>query len=114
LPRYPSGSRIPLELDEPPGETRPLVACVSARKRVDLALRAATGQIRFGPRSEAGCTQIVMAGQVAWYRLEPGQHALCIEEIPNRRKSLSYSFHGTWVARGSGVSLEVRERKAAP
>jgi hypothetical protein len=83
-------------------------------KEADFALKADSGHIRFGPhRPGQGCaTDQVAAGQIAWYRLAPGLHAFCLEEIPNRRTWLPYRFAGTWRVRGRSAGIEIRERPA--
>jgi hypothetical protein len=110
LPRYAAGSRIPVSFEEPPGRTRTFVACVSVKKPTDLGLRTESGIIRFGPGELVpGCGESISAGQVSVYRLRPGLHALCLAEIPNRRAYIPYRFHGAWLIRGHGASLDVRE-----
>jgi hypothetical protein len=52
----------------------------------------------------------VEQGQVSWWRLKPGVHALCLDDIPNRRPWLPYHFAGLLITRGRAVRVELRER----
>jgi len=111
LQSYPAGARIPLSLDEPPRRIRAFVACVSVRKQTDVALKVETGIIRFGPY-QPGPTCVSTAitdGQESWYRLEPGLHAFCVEEVPNRR-DLPYRFEGMWRIRAHEARFGLHER----
>ena len=112
LQSYPAGARIPLSLDEPPGRTRAFVVCLSVRKQTDMALKADAGVIRFGPyRAGPTCASAKIAErQESWYRLEPGLHAFCVEEIPNRRARFPYRFEGAWRLRGHGARFGLHER----
>jgi 4-amino-4-deoxy-L-arabinose transferase-like glycosyltransferase len=114
VPTLPSGSRAPLSLSEPPGQARAFVACIAVRKTAQLGLRADRGAIRFGPMTETPCGVQVSAGQVSWYRLEPGMHALCVEEVANRRAYLAYELEGSWIVRGHSVRLSLKDRPPAP
>jgi hypothetical protein len=49
----------------------------------------------------------VSEGRVAWYRLHPGLHAFCAEEVPNRRPWIPRVFEGTFVVRGHAAALAV-------
>ena len=112
LQPYPAGARMPLSLRELPGQIRAFVACVSVRKQTDLALKVGTGIIRFGPyQAGADCTAKELTdGQESWYRLEPGLHAFCVDEVPNRRQWLPYRFEGMWRIRAHGSRFELHER----
>lgn len=109
---YPAGARIPLSLDEPPRQIRAFVACFSVGKQTDVALKAETGNIRFGPyRPGPVCASSALtADQESWYRLEPGLHAFCVEEVPNRRERLPYRFEGVWRIRGRAAQFGLHER----
>jgi len=112
LQPYPAGARIPLSLDEPPRQIRAFVACVSVRKQTDLALKVETGIIRFGPY-QPGPTCVstaITADQESWYRLEPGLHAFCVEEVPNQRERLPYRFEGFWRIRAHAARFALHER----
>jgi hypothetical protein len=119
---YPVGSSIPLELVEGPYTVRHFVACAAVRKTTDFALHSEGGGfVRFGPYRDTpagpACTPAeIPEGQSAWYRLEPGLHALCLEEVANARPFLPYRFRGHWGARDNGVRFALRERPvpAAP
>src|SRR5438093_762169 len=76
----------------------------------DVGLRSLEGHARFGPRGPDGCRWEVEPGQVSWWRLKPGRHALCLDDIPNRRPWLPYRFEGVLVVRGHAVGLNLRER----
>jgi Dolichyl-phosphate-mannose-protein mannosyltransferase len=112
LQPYPAGARIPLSLDEPPRQVRAFVACISVRKQTDVALKVETGNIRFGPyRLGPACASSALAAdQESWYRLEPGLHAFCVEEVPNRRERLPYRFEGFWRIRGRAAGFGLHER----
>ncbi len=110
LERHPPGARVGFALDTPPSAGDGWLVCVDTRRGVDVGFRAVKGVIRFGRLdASGGCADDVMAaGHVSWFRLEPGRHALCVVEIPNRRAWLPYSFEGTWLVRGRGAALGVR------
>jgi hypothetical protein len=116
LVHHPVGSSVPLELIEGPDAVRAFVACAAVRKTTDFALHAEGGGfVRFGPyRDTAGgpacAAGEIQEGQSSWYRLEPGLHALCLEEVPNARPWLPYRFRGHWGTRGNGVRFALRER----
>jgi hypothetical protein len=118
LVHYPVGSSVPLELVEGPNTVRAFVACAAVRKTTDFALHAEGGGfVRLGPYRDtpegpACAAGSIQEGQSAWYRLEPGLHALCLEEVPNARPWLPYRFRGHWGARGNGVRFALRERPA--
>jgi len=112
LQPYQAGARIPLSLEVPPRRIRAFVACVSVRKQTDVALKVDTGNIRFGPY-QAGPTCVstmITADQESWYRLEPGLHAFCVEEVPNRRDRVPYRFEGILRIRGHGARFGLHER----
>jgi hypothetical protein len=107
----PAGARVPVDLAGTPDPERMWVACVSVDKSVDVALRALDGHARFGPRGPNGCRwETVEADQVSWWRLKPGLHALCLDDIPNRRPWLPYHFGGVLIVRGRPVRLQLSER----
>lgn len=110
----PAGSRVPVELSGPPDPTRMWIWCVAAEKGADVALRSLEGHARFGPYGPGGCRwETVEQGQVSWWRLKPGRHALCLDDIPNRRPWLPYRFEGVLVVRGRAVGLSLLERASA-
>jgi 4-amino-4-deoxy-L-arabinose transferase-like glycosyltransferase len=119
LVHHPVGSSVPLELIEGPDTVRAFVACASVRKTTDFALHAEGGGfVRFGayrdtPQGPACAAGEVQEGQSSWYRLEPGLHALCLEEVANARPWLPYRFRGHWGTRGNGVRFALRERPPA-
>ena len=103
--------RLPVDLSGTPDPKRMWIACVATEKRADVALRSLEGHARFGPRGPDGCRwETVEQGQVSWWRLKPGVHALCLDDIPNRRPWLPYHFAGLLIARGRAVRVELRER----
>ncbi|HET7747425.1 MAG TPA: hypothetical protein VFM29_09005, partial [Vicinamibacteria bacterium] len=110
LVRYGPGSRVPLVADRGPAAGEGWLACLESAKGADVALRVPAGRVRYGTLAADGsCTATLLdQGDVAWYRLEPGTHALCLAEIPNRRAWLPYRLETTWVIRGHAVALEAR------
>lgn len=111
----PAGARVPVELTGPPDPERMWIACVDVDKSVDVALRSIDGHARFGPRGPGGCRwETVEEDHVSWWRLKPGLHALCLDDIPNRRPWLPYHFGGVLIVRGRAVRLDLRERAIAP
>ncbi len=109
-----AGSRVPVELSAPPDPSRMWIWCVAADKGADVGLRSLEGHARFGPRGPDGCRwETVEQGQVSWWRLKPGRHALCLDDIPNRRPWLPYRFEGVLIVRGRAVGLGLRERTTA-
>ena len=107
---HPPGSRVSFTRHDPPASSGRWILCVVTEKGMDLGLRTREGQIRFGPLVglEACRTELLSQGEIAWYRLGPGRHALCAEEIPNRRSYLPYYFEGEWIVRRRGGSLNLR------
>ena len=112
LEHQPPGARVRFAIDTPPSAGDGWVICVETRRGVDFGFRAVKGVIRFGRiDGSGGCAAETMVdGQVSWYRLDPGRHALCLVEIPNRRAWLPYSFEGTWLVRGRSATLGLRRR----
>jgi hypothetical protein len=104
------GSQVPFERDDAPTADRVSVGCVRSERGADLGLRVGQGRLRFGRWSAEGRCQgaLLQDGQVAWYRLEPGTHALCVVELPNRRGFLPYRLRAAWIVRGHAASLHVR------
>lgn len=100
-----------LSVAEAPARGTSWIACVSTRKGMDFGLRSDDGTLLLGhyQADEVCRTETVEDGQVAWYRLEPGLHALCAVEVPLRRPWLGYRFDGKWMIRGRPASLNVRE-----
>ncbi len=47
------------------------------------------------------------SGQVAWYRLDPGRHALCLRRVPGGRP-LS-DLDAQWIVRGHAARLWIEE-----
>jgi hypothetical protein len=107
---YGPGERLPFTTTIPPRPGDGLVACAETRRGADFGLRVGKGLVRFGRLSADGrCAgDAMIAGQVSWYRLPPGRHALCLEEVPNRRAFLPYRLDATWLIRGRSVSLGLR------
>jgi hypothetical protein len=93
----------PLAQEEPVSlmEGQEGVVCVSTSRPADLVMRSTAGTLLFGRATrEPGGRDLIREGQQAWYRLEPGHHALTA-------RALSH-FTGTLgVARGS-VSVSVK------
>jgi hypothetical protein len=120
LVHYPVGSHILVLLDEPPDTIRQFVACASVRKTTDLALHSEMGApVRLGAYRDAPggpecATDEIREGQTAWFRLEPGLHALCLDEVPNARAWLPYQFRGGWSTIGNGVGFALHERPPRP
>jgi hypothetical protein len=107
----PAGTQVPFSQPGTPGSRKQWLVCVQVRKQMDFGLRGEAGRLRFGPvRADACSEETVDAGQVVWWRLEPGLHAFCASEVPNRRTWLPHAFDGLWLVRGRNVGLHVRER----
>jgi 4-amino-4-deoxy-L-arabinose transferase-like glycosyltransferase len=110
LEHQPPGARVGFALDTPPRAGDGWSVCVETRRGVDFGFRLLKGIVRFG-RLDAGgaCVADAMVpGQVSWFRLDPGRHALCVVEIPNRRAWLPYAVEGTWLVRGRAAALGLR------
>jgi 4-amino-4-deoxy-L-arabinose transferase-like glycosyltransferase len=110
LSRIEAAERVPLTLDRNPAPGAGFVLCVENRKPLDLALKVKDGRVEYGPlRSADDCAaELVASGQVSWYRLEAGRHALCARPVPNRRDWLAYSLDAAWQVRGHGAAIAVR------
>ena len=106
----PRGSHLPFKVAGQPEPGRVWLACVSAPAGADFGLRAMDGRLRFGPYSSEGTCrfELLDEGQVAWYRLQPGTHALCAEQVPNRRPWLPNEFRGRWLLRRARAAVHVR------
>jgi 4-amino-4-deoxy-L-arabinose transferase-like glycosyltransferase len=115
-PHYSPGARIPLAFTGLPGPNDGWRACVVARKELDFGVRVMKGRLRFGRlRADGSCDQALLdTRQVAWYRLEPGAHALCAVAVPNRRAWLPYTVEADFIVRGAGAELGVHPHTFAP
>jgi 4-amino-4-deoxy-L-arabinose transferase-like glycosyltransferase len=107
LEHQPPGARLPFERTSPPRAGDGFAVCVETRRGVDFGLRVAKGLVRFGRLTAEGTcdADTMVAGHVSWYRLDPGRHALCLVEVPNRRAFLPYRLRGTWLVRGRAASI---------
>ena len=112
LEHQPPGARVPFRVETPPRAGDGFAVCVETRRGVDLGFRAVKGLIRFGRMDAGGAcvADTMVTGQVSWYRLRPGRHALCLVEVPNRRAFLPYSVDGTWLVRGRAASIGLLRR----
>jgi 4-amino-4-deoxy-L-arabinose transferase-like glycosyltransferase len=110
LRRVEAAERLPLALDRNPEAGQAFLLCVENRKPLDLALKVRDGLVGFGPfRSADDCAdELVESGQVSWYRLDPGRHALCAIPVPNRRDWLAYSLDAAWQVRGHAATMAVQ------
>ncbi|HEY3121758.1 MAG TPA: hypothetical protein VGL15_14125, partial [Vicinamibacteria bacterium] len=110
LMRVEAAERMPLTLDRNPQAGQAFVLCVENRKPLDLALKVRDGRVGFGSfRSADDCAdELVESGQVSWYRLDAGRHALCAIPVPNRRGWLAYSLDAAWQVRGHAAAMAVR------
>jgi 4-amino-4-deoxy-L-arabinose transferase-like glycosyltransferase len=108
--RRAEGSQLPFARDDPPAAERAWVGCVTSVRGVDLGLRVGEGRLRFGRFTPQRRCQgpLMQDEQVAWYRLAPGRHALCLVEVPNRRGFLPYSLRANWIVRGHSAGVHVR------
>jgi hypothetical protein len=103
-------ARVAFEGPRRPEPGRLWIACVRALGLVDLGFRLDdgaidVGRLRPGPRCEA----LPLGGKkVLWTRLEPGVHALCALETPNRRAWLPNRVFAEWLVRGNDAELSVQ------
>ena len=104
------GSRIPWSVTRSPRPGEGWAVCLDARKGGDFGLKVGGGYAWLGAfRADGTCTpRLMTSGQVAWYRLEPGTHALCVEEVPNRRSWIPYGLEATWLVRGRNMRMGLR------
>jgi len=109
------GSWVQFRRREAPPPDQRWVVCVSIPKGADFGLQTELGHILFGRYTAPGrCeTDRVKQRDVAWYRLGKGVHALCAEEIPNRRPHIRYYYQGRWLVRGRGAALHLRLERPA-
>lgn len=100
----------PFAIRRAPVDDETWVACVVVKRDTDVGLRVLEGGVAAGTftAGDACRTDTVAKGQEAWWRLEPGVHALCVVAPPNRRRFLPYNFESAWMVRGWGVRLSVR------
>jgi 4-amino-4-deoxy-L-arabinose transferase-like glycosyltransferase len=106
----PIGTKVPFALHENPPPGRTWVACFVAPRGMELALWVDAGGLEVGRfTSAATCeTQPLVAGQEAWWKLEPGTHALCVVTPPNRRAWLPYRMSARWFLGGRQVLMDLR------
>jgi hypothetical protein len=106
-----AGDERAFSVREQPAKDTTWIGCAAVRKDMDFGLRSEHGVIFVGHYgADAVCvTDAIEPGQVLWYRLEPGLHAFCLAEPPNRRAQLPYAFAGRLLARGRRVELSLRE-----
>lgn len=106
----PPGAQVPFVREAAPEAQRVWAACVDSERGLDLGLRVAEGRLRFGRfSSDRRCDAGLLEDEhVAWYRLLPGTHALCVVEVPNRRAFLPYRVLASFIVRGHAASLHVR------
>jgi 4-amino-4-deoxy-L-arabinose transferase-like glycosyltransferase len=116
LPHHDAGSRVPLAFTGLPGPNDGWQVCVVVRKELDFGVRVQKGRLRFGRvRADGSCDAALLdTRQVAWYRLQPGTHALCALAVPNRRAFLPYTVEADWIVRGAGAELGVVPHVFAP
>jgi len=104
------GTQVPFVREEAPEPDRVWVACVRNERSLDLGFRVMEGRVRAGLLTAGGrCdAELLQDDQVSWRRLDPGTHALCAIEVPNRRPFLAYRVEAAWIIRGQAASLNVR------
>jgi hypothetical protein len=107
----PPDARRAFSVSEDPARNTSWIACVDTARGTDFEMTAGKGALYVGHYGEDRVcqTERLLEGQAAWYRLEPGVHAFCVAEIPNRRPRLAYVFKGEWLAHGGPASIAVRE-----
>ena len=112
----PSDSETPFSLHRPPEPDETWIVCVRVRRDTDLRLRVERGSVAAGTFVAPGrCRATEVAqGEEAWWRLEPGAHALCLVTQPNRRPYLPYRLDARILVRGWSVRLDVRPLTRAP
>ena len=98
-------------VSEEPARNTSWIACVKAGSGTDFEMQARKGAVYVGHYGEDRVceTERLLEGQAAWYRLEPGVHAFCVAEVPNRRPRLPYLFQGAWLAHGGPAFFAIRE-----
>jgi 4-amino-4-deoxy-L-arabinose transferase-like glycosyltransferase len=116
LPHHDPGARVPLDFTGLPGPNDGWQVCVVVRKELEFGVRVQKGRLRFGRTREDGSCDAALLDtrQVAWYRLQPGTHALCALGVPNRRAFLPYTVEADWIVRGAGAELGVVPHVFAP
>lgn len=113
--RKPIGSGVAFSIEEHPARATAWVACVDAKERADVIFKSKKGTIEVGHYAAAGtCLRDeIEDGQEAWFRLEPGLHALCVVEPRMHRKWLPYQIDGRWLAEGR-ARLSLQETPRPP
>jgi 4-amino-4-deoxy-L-arabinose transferase-like glycosyltransferase len=108
--RQPSDSDIPFSLLRMPHPDETWIACAEVRRDTDVGFRVAKGSADVGVFVAPGVCRAekVQQGQEAWWRLEPGTHALCLVVQPYQRPWLPYQLEGSWRVHGWSVRLAVR------
>lgn len=111
--RKPIGTGVAFSVEERPARATAWLACVDAKERADVIFKSRKGTIEVGHYDPAGaCVRDeIEDGQEAWFRLEPGLHALCVVEPRMHRKWLPYQIDGRWLAEGRArLSLQQTPR----
>ena len=116
LQRYPRGSRVEFGRREQPAAGARTVVCIETRTPAEIGVRIVKGQIKTGVfDAEGDCaTTTLSKRRVSWSRLLPGFHALCLEEIPNRRDFIPYSVDAVVIVRRHGASIAILGPDEAP
>ncbi len=87
--------------DEAGDKRRATIVCVSAPAGSDLVLEGETGRVFVGPCDAPRRDWDYLVGRrEAWYRLDPGLHALC--------GAGDRGFSGRWRVHGSAIALRSR------
>ena len=81
--------------------------CIETRTPAEIGVRIVKGRIGAAVfDAEGDCATTTLSNRrVIWSRLLPGLHALCLEEIPNRREFIPYSVDAVVVVRRHGASI---------
>lgn len=110
------GTQVPFVRDDAPVPGHVWVACVKNERTLDLGFRVLEGRLRQGVVGRDGrCdAELVQDDQVSWRRLDPGRHALCAIELPNRRPFLPYRVDAIWIVRGQPAQLNLRSLALGP
>jgi hypothetical protein len=108
--RQSTNDDTPFSLFRMPRPDETWLACVEVRRDTDVGFRVAKGAADVGVFVPPGVCRAedIQERQEAWWRLEPGTHALCLVAQPYQRPWLPYDLRGSWRVRGWSVRLAVR------
>ncbi|HEU0107520.1 MAG TPA: glycosyltransferase family 39 protein [Vicinamibacteria bacterium] len=108
--RQSSDGETAFSLHRMPRPDETWITCAEVRRDTDVGFRVSKGSADVGVFVVPGVcrAETVPEGQEAWWRLEPGMHALCLVVQLYKRTWLPYQLEGSWRVHGRSVRLAIR------